>query len=116
MLTVVGDPVAHSSADGRIEVFARGADGHLWHVWQVARDGDWSNWQDLGRHRPLPNGALLTVAGDPAAHSSADGRIEVFVRGTDNHLWHVWQVARDGDWSDWEDFGPYQPAPNGVPA
>ncbi|MFA1537600.1 protein kinase domain-containing protein [Actinomadura monticuli] len=111
-LVVAGDPAAHNSADGRIEVFVRGADGHLWHVWQVARDGDWSNWEDLSRHRPLPDGAPLMVAGDPAAHNSADGRIEVFVRGADNHLWHLWQVARDGDWSNWEDLGEHPPSPN----
>ncbi|QKW32709.1 serine/threonine protein kinase [Actinomadura sp. NAK00032] len=115
LLTVAGDPAAHNAADGRIEVFVRGADGHLWHLWQVARDGGWSNWENLSRHRPLPNGDLLTVVGDPAAHGSADGRIEVFVRGADGHLWHLWQVVRDGDWSDWEDFGPYHPAPTGMP-
>ncbi|WP_329522446.1 protein kinase domain-containing protein [Spirillospora sp. NBC_01491] len=113
VLEVAGDPAAHGSADGRIEVFVRGADDHLWHVWQVARDGDWSDWEDLVRHRPLPNGDVLEVAGDPAAHSSADGRIEVFVRGADDHLWHVWQVARDGDWSDWEDLVRHRPLPNG---
>jgi hypothetical protein len=49
---------AHDSADGRIEVLVRGADNRLWHLWQVARDGDWSNWEDLGKHHPLPNGNL----------------------------------------------------------
>ncbi|MFB4305298.1 protein kinase [Actinomadura sp. GTD37] len=108
-LMVAGDPAAHHSADGRIEVFVRGADGHLWHMWQVARDGNWSNWEDLSRHRPLPNGELLTVAGDPAAHHSADGRIEIFVRGADGHLWHLWQIARDGDWSEWQDLDRHRP-------
>ncbi|MFF5262061.1 hypothetical protein ACFY4C_24260, partial [Actinomadura viridis] len=79
-----------------------------------ARDGDWSNWEDLGRHRPLPDGGHLVVAGDPAAHHSADGRIEVFVRGADGHLWHIWQVKRDGDWSNWEDLGEQDPLPGGA--
>ncbi|WP_345336890.1 protein kinase domain-containing protein, partial [Actinomadura viridis] len=112
-LVVAGDPAAHDSADGRIEVFVRGVDGHLWHVWQVARNGYWSNWHNLSRHRLKANGGLLEVAGDPAAHSSADGRIEVFVRGADGHLWHIWQVARDGDWSVWEDLSGHRPLPNG---
>jgi acylphosphatase len=109
LLTVKSNPTANSSADGRIEVFARGGDGHLWHIWQVARDGDWSDWKDLSRHRPLPGGDLLTLAGDPATNSSADGRIEVFARGADGHLWHIWQIARDGDWSNWEDLSRHRP-------
>ena len=23
-------------------------DGHLYHIWQSDRGGDWSNWEDLG--------------------------------------------------------------------
>ncbi|MFI6882870.1 protein kinase domain-containing protein [Streptosporangium canum] len=113
LLTVKGDPIANSAADGRIEVFVRGADNHLWHIWQVVPNGDWSDWEDLSQHRPLPNGDLLTVKGDPTANSAADGRIEVFVRGADNHLWHIWQVVPNGDWSDWEDLSQHRPLPNG---
>ncbi|WP_435867086.1 protein kinase domain-containing protein [Streptosporangium canum] len=61
---------------------------------------------------PMPTG-LLTVESDPIANSAADGRIEVFVRGADNHLWHIWQVVPNGDWSDWEDLSQHRPLPNG---
>jgi len=30
--------------DGRLELFARGADKALWHIWQVAPNGGWSGW------------------------------------------------------------------------
>ncbi|CAH1087662.1 putative baseplate assembly protein [Candidatus Nitrotoga sp. 1052] len=52
----------------------------------------WSNWQSLG--------GVLTS--DPATVSWGDGRIDVFVRGTDNALWHKWF---NGTWSGWESLG-----------
>ena len=52
----------------------------------------WSGWESLG--------GVLTS--DPAAVSWGDGRIDVFVRGTDNALWHKW--FNDG-WSNWESLG-----------
>ena len=50
--------------------------------------------------RPLNVG----VTGDVAVSRNQDGRLEVFVRGEDNHLWHIWQLQPNGDWSDWEDM------------
>jgi hypothetical protein len=52
----------------------------------------WSNWQSLG--------GILTS--DPATVSWGDSRIDVFVRGTDNALWHKWF---NGTWSGWESLG-----------
>jgi len=52
----------------------------------------WSNWQSLG--------GVLTS--DPATVSWGDGRTDVFVRGTDNALWHKWF---NGTWSGWESLG-----------
>ena len=48
------------------------------------------SWGDLG--------GVLTSA--PAAASWAPGRQDVFVRGTDNALWHRWWDGRG--WSGWE--------------
>ena len=37
------------NSDGRLEVFARGTDNALWHIWQQhAHAGPWSNWASLG--------------------------------------------------------------------
>jgi acylphosphatase len=95
---ITGGPVVGVNADGRLEVFARGTDNALWHIWQTAPDGGWSGWASLG-------GSLIN---DPAAvrHAAAvarnaDGRLEVFTRGTDNALWHRWQTTRGGSWSGW---------------
>ena len=58
--------------DGRLEIFARGADRALWHIWQVAPNGAWSGWQSLG-------GELTS---NPAVGQHLVGRLSVFVRGT----------------------------------
>jgi peptidoglycan hydrolase-like protein with peptidoglycan-binding domain len=49
-------------------------------------------WESLG--------GTLTSA--PAASSWSSGRLDVFVRGTDNALWHKW--FQNG-WSGWESLG-----------
>jgi hypothetical protein len=49
-------------------------------------------WESLG--------GVLTSG--PGASSWASNRLDVFVRGTDNALWHKWF---DGRWFDWESLG-----------
>ena len=37
------------NSDGRPEVFARGTDDALWHIWQQhPHAGPWSSWSSLG--------------------------------------------------------------------
>ena len=55
----------------------------------------WSGWASQG-------GGLTSRA---TAARNQDGRLEVFVRGTDNALWHKWQVAPNSGWSDWASQG-----------
>ncbi len=81
--------------DGRLEVFARGMDGGLWHVWQTSPNGTWSGWSSLGG----------VITSDPCVVSNADGRLEVFARGTDNAVWHVWQTKPNNGWSNWASLG-----------
>ena len=64
MLTVGGNQ------DGRLEVFARGGDGAVWHNWQTAPNNGWSGWDSLGGWIDR-----ISVAGN------ADGRLEIFARG-----------------------------------
>ena len=35
-------------SDGRIEVFAIGAEGAVWHRWQTAPNGPFADWDSLG--------------------------------------------------------------------
>ena len=107
---VVGKPAVGSAADGRLEIFVRGNDDHLWHLYQTSRNGDWSDWEDLSVYRPLGVG----IAGEPGVGSAADGRLEIFVQGSDGHQWHLYQTFPNGDWSDWEDLSVYRPLGVGV--
>src|SRR5207249_562426 len=88
-------PVASPSQDGRVEVFAVGVNGALWHIWQTAVNGAWSNWVS---HGTPPGGALQGTA---AMAASQDGRLELFVVAADGALWHIWQTAVNRGWSDW---------------
>src|SRR5918994_715148 len=55
-----------------------------------------ADWAPLG-------GVLFS---DPIVASNADGRLEVFVRGTDNNLYHKWQTAPGAGWApDWSPLG-----------
>ena len=75
---------APAAAGGR--VFARGPDGTL----SEYVDGA---WHGLGRQ----------ILGQPAAVAAADGRIDVVVRGTDNHVWR--RTLTGGQWGSWSDLG-----------
>ena len=52
----------------------------------------WSNWESLG--------GIITAG--PAVSSWAGERLDTFVKGADNALWHKWFA---GGWSDWESLG-----------
>ncbi|UVT16517.1 MAG: hypothetical protein H8K04_02835 [Nitrospira sp.] len=52
----------------------------------------WSNWESLG--------GIITAG--PAVSSWAGERLDTFVKGSDNALWHQWF---DGGWSGWESLG-----------
>jgi hypothetical protein len=86
--------VANPSQPARFDVFVKGSDNGLWHVYTANDSGDWSSWIGLG--------GVLSSA--PTAVSWQDGqRIDVFARGSDNGLWHKWW---DGSrWSGWEALG-----------
>ncbi|MCJ1323481.1 hypothetical protein MMC10_000142 [Thelotrema lepadinum] len=93
--------VVAPNADGRLEVFAQGADQALWHIWQTTPNGSWSSWASLGRPSPGLQGNLCIAA-------SQDGRLELFCLGLDGFLWHVWQTAINNGWSDWLSHGSPQ--------
>jgi uncharacterized membrane protein len=42
------------------------------------------------------------IVSDPDMSSRGNGLLDVFARGTDNHLWHKWY---SGNWSSWENLG-----------
>ncbi|MGE3781957.1 MAG: hypothetical protein AB7H71_04360, partial [Alphaproteobacteria bacterium] len=87
--------------DGRLQVFALGADGLAHTIWQQSPGGDWSAWGMLAAANPAIS--ALAVAQD------RDGRLEVFaLRQPDSAgnivLTHTWQTAPNGGWNSWQDW------------
>lgn len=93
-----GTPAAVSWGAGRIDVFARGADGSLQHK---AYNGAWNGWENLG-------GGIL---GGPAVASWGPNRLDVFVRGTDSA---IFQKTWDG--SGWSGFSTFSGTVTSDPA
>ncbi|MEY9962465.1 alpha-galactosidase [Streptacidiphilus sp. MAP12-16] len=83
-------------ADGTtFTVFTRSKNGSL--LARTGQHGAWSAARDLGG----PTGGRFL--GQPAAYGSAAGRIDLFVRGTDNRAYR--RVLTGGHWGGWEDLG-----------
>jgi hypothetical protein len=91
----LSEPTVSQNQDGRLEFFASGNDGGIWHKWQVAPNIFWSGWGSLGK----PSGVALsnTVVG-----RHEDGVMDVFARGSDSAVWHIWQTAPSNGWAAWE--------------
>lgn len=92
------------NTDGRLELFARGADNRIWHRVQKDPNGaEWSRWESL------PG----TWAGSPAAVVAGDGRISVVARKPDGRLRVTAQKVPgtprtplpEDNWSEWKQIG-----------
>jgi uncharacterized protein YkwD len=94
-------------------VFGRGSDNAVWYrsltgfgfnPTNNTGEDAFSPWTSLGG----------IVTGDPVVATNADGRAQVFVRGTDSAVYTNWQTARgSGAWSGWASMGGLLP---GAPA
>jgi len=93
---LLGPAIVGQNSDGRLEVFVKGADGALWHIYQWA--GAWSGWFSFGKPSTGFTEPLI-VSQNP------DGRLEIFVKGNDGALWHIYQLFPSGTWSEWESLG-----------
>jgi hypothetical protein len=71
----------------RLEVFALGDDGALWHAWQIDKEPFWSPWDSLGSPA-----AKIREAEHLTIGTNQDGRLEVFVVGQDGAVWHIGQT------------------------
>jgi hypothetical protein len=81
------DPVVARNADGRLEIFKVDAnDNQLYHRWQTSpnNSSQWSNGWD-------PLGGYWFPRTRPAIARNADGRLELFMVGSDRRLYHTWQ-------------------------
>jgi hypothetical protein len=93
-----------ASVDGRLELFATGADQQLWHINQLTPSGSWSGWYTHGR--PVDSTtAPVGAGGTPTVALNSANRLELFLAGTNNELWHIWQTTPGGPWSSWYSHG-----------
>lgn len=77
-MRLVGQPAAAARDAGRIDVFAPGDDGRLWHRWW---DGTaWVPWEPV----PGAPGGVTAVSADWAG-----GRLDVYAVGADRSMWYV---------------------------
>jgi hypothetical protein len=90
------------SADGRLELFIRGTDGHLYHQWETGVGTfAWSGWNTFGAGS-TPAGGLID---HPVVGPGADGRLELFLTGSDGNIYHAWQTQASNGWSAWVSEG-----------
>lgn len=90
---------AARNSDGNLQVFYRdaGTNSLFFTKQSPGSPGGWTP-----AHTNL-GGALTS---DPSVGINADGRLEIFVRGTDNGLHHIWQTAPSSNtWSPWSPLG-----------
>src|SRR5215208_7263889 len=88
LLRPFASPRRWVNADGRLEVFVRGTDNALWHIWQVAPNNGWnSRWE--GRE-------LEACVGNVSAARNGDNRLEIFVLDDIGSLQHMWQKGVNG--------------------
>jgi len=91
-VTIVGAPAAAGSANGRIDVFARGSDDGLWQTYFDTKG--WHEWIRVG-------GGIASSPAVPSPYQS--DRIDVFATGVAGDLMHFW-FDKDG-WHGPESLG-----------
>ena len=91
--SLASSPAATSWGPNRLDVFAKGQDGALYHMWS---DGaTWHYWERLG-------GSLTS---DPAAVSWGPNRLDIFATGRDKAVYHMWTTDGGANWQPWERLG-----------
>lgn len=84
-----------SNEDRRQELFVMGRDDALWHIWQVAPNTGWSDWESLGKPKDHFDGSEPPKDRDlsePLVQKNADGHLEVFAPGN-GAFCNRWQEA-----------------------
>jgi hypothetical protein len=104
---LLDDPVVVRNTDGRLELFAvYGNNRTLCHRWQTTKNSNTGRWEWSNGWDPL--GGYWSARSTPAVALNADNRLEVFMVGKNQQLYHTWQKSRDSstgkaDWfTEWE--------------
>jgi hypothetical protein len=101
------DPAVIPNSDARLELFVIGADNKLYHKWQTAPitgTDQWSSYSSLGGSIRANDNQEAT---QPQLMRNSDRRLEVFIIGGDNAIYHKWQnsLGTSATWSDWHGLG-----------
>ena len=80
------NPCVANTSDGRMELFAIGNTGSLYHTYQTNANGSWSAWIAMGTAANK-----WTITSLPAVGVNKDGRLEVFLVGTNGSVYHAYQ-------------------------
>jgi hypothetical protein len=106
----VGTPAALRDAAGKLELFARDAQGNAWHNQQTTQGGAWAGWTPLTQGVAATSNtatsnvaalATMQLTSDPVIGQDHDGRLEIFALGADSNLWVNFQLTVGGTWYGW---------------
>ncbi|MEM6990461.1 MAG: hypothetical protein AAF721_08190 [Myxococcota bacterium] len=89
---VTAGPGIVSLGEDNLVAYARGQNGQLWR--RQFNGKFWGSWTSLGGQ---------SFVGRQSVVSWGDSRTDVFVRGTDDAMWHYWEIP--GGSSGWESLG-----------
>ena len=99
----LAEPYLGKNQDGRLDVFAKGSDHYVYHRWQTAPNNGWnSTWASIGKPAALSDVSPVMSIG-----RMQDGRLVVFVLGSDYEIYQNWQntAGDENNWSGWVGFG-----------
>jgi hypothetical protein len=88
---LLSDPSCVSWGLNRIDCFARGTDGAMYHRWW--NGSAWGGWESLGG----------IITSEPNCVSWGPNRIDCFARGTNGAMYHRWWNG--SAWGGWENLG-----------
>jgi hypothetical protein len=97
---ISSSPTGISLKSGTAHVFARGMDNTLLHR---RYDNGWQPWQPLGG--PISGQISADPESSPSVASWGAGHLDVYVRGTDDAVWHKSSKDSGTSWSNWERLG-----------
>lgn len=84
-----------NNADGRFQLFFIGSDGALWTKAQSSPSNGWKTVHFLDA---APSATAMNGDQIPAAGRNANGRLAVFVMGSDGDVWQLTQTSPGGAW------------------
>ena len=90
---------ASRNFDGRLDVSVVGSDHNVWHNWQVTAGGSWNGWNKIDTSETATNGEA------PCLAVNQSGALEMFINGSNTHVYHIWQTTPGGGWNSWTDMG-----------